>query len=137
MVSKKLLVLIIALVVVIGIAFGALLNEGFKVGLSSFLKGTGGAVWAYLSNGWINLATIVGASGTTFLIYTCGILLAGGILFVVLNRAKNAGKIPLIKKIPSVTPPTAAYQDQLSNPEPYTPTSNPKPEPKTEEVVAE
>jgi len=137
MISKKLLFLIIVLLIVATVAGLCAAYPDVKSFVVGGLTGIGGVVWVSVSTGWSDLATTVGASGTYFLIYTCVTLLFGGILFVMLNRAKAAGKIPLIKKIPSVTPTTAAYQDQLSNPEPYTPTSNPKPEPKTEEVVAE
>ena len=132
---------IILLLIVASISVACAYSPGIKNMVVTGLTGVGGAVWVSLSTGWSNIATTVGASGTYFLLYTCAALLFGGILFVVLNRAKKAGKIPLIKKIPSVTPTTAVYQDQLSTPELYTQAPGqaaPAEPPKTEkEVVAE
>ena len=89
---------IILLLIVAGISVACAYSPGIKNTVVNGLTGVGGIVWVSLSTGWSNLATTVGASGTYFLLYTCVALLFGGILFVVLNRAKKAGKIPLMKK---------------------------------------
>lgn len=139
---KLLIFVILALVLVSSLVGACIASDGVKTAVVNILVGIFGPVWVFISIRWSNLASTVGASGTYFLFYTCIIVIFGGLLFVALNRAKNAGKLPLTKKAVASTPKPTPYQDQLSTPELYTPapgkaaTSEP-PTPKVEEVTAE
>ena len=110
MISKKLLFLIIVLLIVATVAGLCAAYPDVKSFVVGGLTGIGGVVWVSVSTGWSDLATTVGASGTYFLIYTCVTLLFGGILFVMLNRAKAAGKIPFAKK-PTIAIPLQSGPD--------------------------
>jgi len=97
MISKKLLFVILLLAVVALIAGLCAWNEGIKSMVVGGLQGLGGAIWVSASNGWGNFVSIV-ATPVNLIVYTCIILVFGGLSFVLLNRAKKAGKIPLMKK---------------------------------------
>lgn len=106
-------------------------NTGKMV--SNFLKGLGGTIWITLSNSWINLGKTAGSTGTYFLIYTIGVLMLGGIMWIALTKAKK--KLPSIKK-PSLSKIDLNTQREPSEPE-YAPTPSSDVALKTEEVVAE
>ena len=141
--SKKLWFVIILLLIVAGVSAACAYSPDVKSTVAGGLQGIGGSIWVSLSTGWSNLATAVGASGTYFLLYTCAALLFGGILFVVLNRARNAGKIPLMNKpAPKMLgTSTSTYSSTplgaTTRPETSTPTNLASPPPLEEELTTE
>ena len=117
---KLLVIVILALILVSSLVGACLASDGVKTIVVNLLLSIFGPIWIFISTGWSNFALTVGGSGAYFLLYTCvmGLFFIG--LFVVLSRAKSAGKLSLSKKTAAKAADQTLYQNQLSTPELYT-----------------
>ena len=66
----------------VGIVIYAWVNPDFKATIDTGLRGLGGEIYLRLQGGWLNLMSMASTNGTTFLAYTLGILVVGGVTWV-------------------------------------------------------
>lgn len=125
---------------ILGIAVACAVNDPFKATVSSTLNGVGGGILAGLGTATQSLASTVSANVTYFTIYTCAILITGGVLWIGVKKLWARRPEALQKKVvlqsyqgqPLYQPP------QQIAPQPMTvaPVAQPKQEEKKLEAAA-
>jgi energy-converting hydrogenase Eha subunit E len=76
------IIIVVIVIAILGVAIGAAVNDDFKLSVGNTLTAVGGSVWIAAQNAWLQLVTISSANGTTFLVYTLIVLIAGGLFWV-------------------------------------------------------
>lgn len=107
---------IIVFATVLAVAIGCAADDSFKASVIAVLTGISGPIYVTASTGWSNFATVIGTSGTYFLIYTIGILITGGIVFVALTHIKDSGKLPSLRKTSSPSVGSSGIGAPIGNP---------------------
>lgn len=80
---RALAIFIIAVFVAfLAIVAYAWINPDFKATVDMGLQGLGGEIYLRFQGAWLNLMTIASTNGTTFLAYTLGILVVGGVTWI-------------------------------------------------------
>jgi hypothetical protein len=95
--------IIFVLLIVSGVSAACAYSEGVKETVVGGLAGVGGIVWVSISGAWSKFVTVI-ATPTNMVIYTCSLIVVGGVLFIFLNKAKQSGKLPLTKKAAAEIP---------------------------------
>ena len=75
-------IIILIFFIFVAIVVAAWINPDFKTSVDTALAGAGGEIYLRAQGAWLNLMTLATANGTTFLAYTLGILVVGGIALV-------------------------------------------------------
>jgi predicted lipid-binding transport protein (Tim44 family) len=122
---------------ILAVAVACAVNDPFKQAVSSTLNGVGGGILVGLGGAMQGLALIVSENVTNFTIYTCAILITGGVLWIGVKKLWARRPEILQKKVT-----LQSYQGQPNYQPPQqiaaqpVPVVQPKPEEKKLEAVA-